>query len=245
MTALSSDQSFDFKQKPDALGLKVKGSTTIYKGAMVGIDRSSGYARGLTSADQFQGMAAEHSDNSSGSNGDTVVTVLRRGLFKFALSGAAITDIGLAVFASDDATITKTGAANAYVGRIVDYPESDAVIVDIDPQRRHVKSVTAALTSDAKSPILACRKPITVVNVLVWAETKPSAGALDVGTDDSDPDEIVDDYDLTGLTDGDVTAMTLAGSAVAEDTRIYASVSNHDGTAMVAGGLTLEYVEAD
>src|SRR5436190_19261650 len=89
--------------------LKVKGSTHIYKGGFVGIDRASGYARPLTVGDLFAGVAYEEGDNSSGSSGDISVRVYTQGDFQAALSGAAQTDVGKPIFASDDGTLTFAG----------------------------------------------------------------------------------------------------------------------------------------
>ena len=85
----------------------------VYKGGFVGLN-ASGYARPLTAGDRLLGLAYEEADNSSGSNGDDTVRVFTVGDFDHALTGAAVTDIGRPVFASDDATLTFTADGNTY-----------------------------------------------------------------------------------------------------------------------------------
>jgi hypothetical protein len=241
---LSADKNFGYYANTQSRQLAVKASTKIYRGALVGLDRATGYARALTSVDQFQGIAMQQADNSSGAAGAISVPLYTAGQFKFSLSGAAVTDIGKPVFASADDTLTLLGAAASYIGRIVDVPESGVVIVEIDPQRRFTQTVNvplSSLTTAATKNAVACfSTPIVVVKAQVWFETKPDAGALNVGTDDTDPDEIVDAFALTGLTNGDPSNLTLAGSSVAANTRIFALVGQASSTAGVGGGLALE-----
>jgi hypothetical protein len=246
MTARASDGQFTgVLGAGDERSLAVKAETKIYKTALVGLDRASGYARGLVAGDQFQGIAYEHVDNTSGANGAKNAVVYKKGEFPFALSGAAKTMIGRPIFASDDATVTLAGAGNSYIGRITDVPEANVVLVEIDPMHRLTQTISVPLSSSAaaatKNYVGSFRTPIVVVNVGVSFETLPDVGALNVGTDDADPDEIVDAFDLTTLTAGDVSNMTLAGSAVAANTRIFATVGKATSTAGVCGGLTMEY----
>jgi len=225
--------------------LAVKAAATIYRGSLVGVDRSSGYARPLASTDQFQGVAYEKCDNSAGANGDREVTLFTQGDFEFSLAGTTKTAVGRAVFASDENTLTLSGGSASYIGQIVDVPTTGTLIVRIDPQRRCTRNIVVPLessTSAAISNAVACfGTPIIVVKAQVWFETKPDAGALDVGTDASDPDEIVDNFDLSGLTNAVASNLTLAGTTVAADTRIWAKVGQASSTAGVAGGLSIEY----
>jgi hypothetical protein len=243
--ASSSDANINRYVDQQLRTLAVKASTTIYRGSLVGLDRASGYARALNAADQFQGLAYEQCDNSGGSNGDREVTIFTQGDFVFSLSGAAKTAIGKPVFASDDNTLTLSGGSASYIGQIVEVPTSGTVIVRIDPQRRFTRTLTvplSSLTSAATKNAVACfSTPIVVVKAQVWFETKPDAGALDVGTDDTDPDEIVDNFTLTGLTNGDPSNLTLAGTSVAANTRLWAKVGQASSTAGVGGGLSIEY----
>lgn len=193
---LSADANVNRYVDQQLRTLAVKASTTIYRGSLVGVDRANGYARALDAGDQFQGLAYEQCDNSSGSNGDREVTLFTQGDFEFALAGTTKTAIGRAVFASDDNTLTLSGGSACYVGLIVDVPATGSIIVRIDPQRRLTKTVTVPLASSttaaSKNAVTCFSTDIVVVKAQVWFETKPDAGALDIGTDASDPDEVVD-----------------------------------------------------
>jgi hypothetical protein len=222
-----------------------KGSTVIYRGSLVGLDRSNGFARPLQATDQFQGIAYERCDNSGGSDGAREVVLFTRGDFEFALTGAARTHIGRPVFATDDNTLTLAGGSASYLGQIIDVPAAGRIIVRIDPLRRLTHTVGASLESKigvaTSNPVAAFATPVVIVKVLVWFESKPDTGNLDVGTDNGDPDEIVDNYNLPALASHEATAMTLAGTLVAANTRIWARVSAATSSAGTGGGIAVEY----
>lgn len=128
--ALSADSPLK-KVLGEVAALPVAASTKIYEGAMVGL--SGGYARGLVSGDQFQGHAISQADNSSGSAGDINVNVMAgRYQLQVALSGVAVTDVGKAVFASDDGTLTLANAGS-FVGVVRRYVAADTAIVEFFP----------------------------------------------------------------------------------------------------------------
>lgn len=226
--------------------LSVKAATVIYRGGLVGVDRATGYARPILAGDQFQGLAYEHCDNSGGANGDREVTLFTQGDFEMGLAGVTKVSIGRPVFATSDNTLTLSGGAASYVGVIVDVPATGTVIVRIDAQRRLTKSVCVPLSSstsaDTKNAVACFGVPIVIVRASVWFETKPGSGNLDVGTDAADPDEIVDAFSLSTLTNGTASNLTLAGTAVAANTRIWAKVAQ-GSTAGVGGGFAMEYFE--
>ncbi len=243
--ALSSDVSIDRYVDQQLRTLAVKAGEIIYRGALVGLDRTSGYVRPLQAGDQFQGLAYEHCDNSSGSNGDREIILFTQGDFEFALSGVTKSSIGKPVFATDDNTLTLSGSNGSYVGKIVDVPVTGKIILRIDPQRRLTHTITVPLQSQTGSstsnPVGTFSSDIIVVAVRVWFETVPDAGSLDVGTDNTDPDEIVDNFDLSTLTAHQPSNLTLAGTSVSANTRIWAKVGAANSTAGVGGGLSLEY----
>jgi predicted RecA/RadA family phage recombinase len=112
---------------------EVASSETIYKGTQVCLD-ATGYAVSSTGADGevFVGVAYETIDNSSGSDGDKKIRVYRKGIFEFALPGAAITDIGTEVYSADDLTVQKTqDSAEPKVGMIAAFENSGKVFIDI------------------------------------------------------------------------------------------------------------------
>ncbi len=243
--ALSNDVNVNRYLDQQLRTLAVKASTIIYRGGLVGLDRSSGYVRPLVAGDQFQGLAYEQCDNSSGSNGDREVIIFTQGDFEFALSGADKTDIGRPVFASDDNTLVLSGANASYIGRIIDVPASGQIIVRIDPQNRFTHTITVPLASqtgsDTSNPVGAFGMRVVIVKAQVWFETKPDNGYLNVGTDSADPDDIVDNFNLTTLSDGVPSNLTLVGTTVNANTRIWAKVSAASSSAGVGGGLSIEY----
>jgi len=105
----------------------VAAAATVFKGSLVGL--AGGYARPLVAADPFAGIAYEQADNTHGADGDLSVRVYTQGDFQMTLAGAAVTDVGEAVYASDDATLTKTSEGNSLVGTIVGYVTTDTIIV--------------------------------------------------------------------------------------------------------------------
>jgi len=143
--ALTASRNVDHYVDQELRTLRVKGSTKVYRGAIVGLT-SAGYARGLVAgSDVFCGISYEEMDNSAGADGGKAVRVYTVGDFEVAVSGAAQTDVGRPVFASADDTLTLVAAGNSFVGIVQDWVSSGVVIVRIDPQRRLLKTVTHAV----------------------------------------------------------------------------------------------------
>ncbi len=71
----------------------------------------------LQAGDYFYGFAEQNADNVAGAAGDVKVRVRTQGAFELPIAGLAITDIGAAVYASDDDTFTLTATSNTYIGR--------------------------------------------------------------------------------------------------------------------------------
>jgi len=153
--ALTADRNVDRYVDQELRTYRVKGTTTVYKGALVGL--AAGYARGLVAGDKCVGLAYETIDNSVGDDGDKSVRVYTLGDFDHAVSGAAQTDVGRPVFASADGTLTFTAESNSYVGIVQDFLASGQVIVRIDPQRRLVKTITHAVENLAANADIAAR----------------------------------------------------------------------------------------
>ena len=127
MTTLASDV-----QRPFELGtineVPVIAGDFIYEGAAVG-DNASGYARPLQAGDYFYGFAEQQIDNVNGSAGDKKVRVRTQGAVELPIAGLAITNIGAAVYASDDDTFTLTATANTYIGRVARFVKSGVGVV--------------------------------------------------------------------------------------------------------------------
>ena len=129
--ALSENREVDRYVDQELRSLKVAASAHVYKGGFVGL--SSGYARALAAGDVCVGIAYEEADNASGSAGDVSVRVYTLGDFQHALSGAALTNIGDAVYASADDTLTFTSTDNSLVGICLDVPETNTIILRLNP----------------------------------------------------------------------------------------------------------------
>lgn len=154
--ALTANRTVDHFVDDDLRTLRVKGSTKVYKGAIVGVT-SAGYARGLVAGDTFAGLSYEEIDNSSGSDGSKAVRCYTEGDFEHALSGAAQTDVGRPVFASADDTLTFVAVGNSYVGVVQDLVSSGVIILRIDPFRRLVKTIVHAVENVGAGADIAAR----------------------------------------------------------------------------------------
>lgn len=127
--------------------LPVVASDIIYGGAAVGL--ASGLARPLTAGDPFAGFAIEKADNSAGGASAINVEVRAKGVTVLEVTGVtAVTDIGAAVYASDDDTFTLTASTNSYIGRVVHYVgDGTKVHVAFDATRGGRAAITALTDS--------------------------------------------------------------------------------------------------
>lgn len=111
--------------KPNIISFyKVAASTTIYKGALVGVN-SSGYVVSMahgTGSLKFLGIAEETVAN-TGANGAASVRVAKAGSGVYADAAAAVqADIGKEVYANSDneVQVVTTGLTNQYkVGTLI------------------------------------------------------------------------------------------------------------------------------
>lgn len=109
-------------------------STYVYKGTLVSARVADGYAyasRSGTATDLFLGVAME-TKAGDGTAGSARVQVEKTGSFLFNCSGFAQTDLGVAVYASDDNTVTKTSTNNQLVGYVAEVISATLVRVRID-----------------------------------------------------------------------------------------------------------------
>jgi hypothetical protein len=130
---LSANRDVEHYVDQELRSLKVAAGAHIFKGALVGL--ASGYARPLAAGDLFVGIAYEEIDNTGGVAGDRSVRVYTLGDFGHPLTGAAQSNIGDAVYASADDTLTLTSTANSYVGRAIDVPAAGEIILRLDSHR--------------------------------------------------------------------------------------------------------------
>ena len=130
--AVTSNQILK-RQEGDRASYPSAASTNHYESVFAFIN-SGGYADDdhASGANDFGGIVITQVDNSSGANGDLDVEVYRTGIFELTGSGFTQADIGTAVYATDNYTLTKTSTSNTQVGKIVGYISATKVKVAID-----------------------------------------------------------------------------------------------------------------
>ena len=122
--ALSKDKNRTVSPCPSyAKGtFAVVSAATIYQGSLVGESSSTGTARALVAQDNFIGINV-FNQVANPSGGSLSVDVQMEGVLKgVSVTGASgNADIGDAVYAADDDTLTKTSTNNTKIGHIVGY----------------------------------------------------------------------------------------------------------------------------
>ena len=133
--ALSANREVKFYVSQELIDIPVDDNVNIYKGAFVGVNASTGYARPLTAGDDFLGVAYSQADNTvDGHSAAGIKVRIHQPLdIVHAISGVAATDIGSVVYASDDETLTLTSTDNSRVGRIVAIESTGVVRVRCQP----------------------------------------------------------------------------------------------------------------
>ncbi len=130
MTTLAADKNRIF-ELPDYNDTPVIQSDIIYESAAVG-DNGTNAARPLVAGDRFIGFAETTVDNSLGATGDKNVRVRTRGRVQLPITSIDNTDVGKAVFASDDDTFTLTQSTNSHIGKVVRFVATGTVMVAFD-----------------------------------------------------------------------------------------------------------------
>jgi hypothetical protein len=163
----------------------------IYEGAAVGLD-SAGNARPLVAGDQFVGFAEAKVDNSAGLAGAKTVRVWYRGATQLAVVGAsALTDVGSAVYASDDNTFTLTEASNSRIGRVHRWVTSTTCVVIFASQAQggagggNIADVPAATATTLTGTLTGTANSAVVDVAAAAANTAggatPTAAQVDTG----------------------------------------------------------------
>ena len=217
MTTLAANTPRTF-EIGDRNEFPVIASDIIYEGAAVGIVAASGHARPLTSVDKFVGFAESKADNSDGSAGDINVRVKKKGVVKLAISGAVITDIDKAVYATDDNAFQFSPVGGVFIGFTRRFVASGYMMVEYnagvlkDPNEGFVaEAVSADKTLDAEDSgkllwIDTDAKAITLPAVNGMSKIRVMNGgaygtiAVTVSPNASD---MIEGADITGADDGD------------------------------------------
>jgi len=134
MTKLTTDTNRVY-ELGDINEFPVLGGELIYQGAAVGLEVASGYVRDLQVGDKFLGFAEDNIDATNASDGEKNIRLKRRGNVTLELSGAALTDVGKSIYATDDNTFTLSNTSSVYIGQIIRHQLGDEVIVDFDAAR--------------------------------------------------------------------------------------------------------------
>jgi len=228
----------------------VAASAHVWKGALLGIDRTTGHVRNLVAGDSFAGVSYEEVDNSGGTGGARTVRVYTQGDFVLPVTGVAAALAGATVYAQDnEATTVNPLAGGSYCGALVSMVSSGKGIVRIDPlggsrvEQLISIPLASSLSGATVNPVMITQRAVRLLTAQVSFNTVPGAGALDVGTDNSDPDEVIDAFNLTTLSANTPTVLTLESRDVAKNQRIWAKVGQATTTAGVGGVLTLRFIE--
>jgi hypothetical protein len=145
----------------------VRANTIIYSGALVALITSgTGAGNAVPASDAANrvilGVAQARADNSQGADGATRVVVAFNRAFKFNLSGGATSaDIGKAVYAVDDNTVSLSPGTNGVkVGKLIAI-EPDGVWVYIHtpapPNRAATNTVDATYDANEAAVIGSLR----------------------------------------------------------------------------------------
>lgn len=124
MTALTANRNVDRLVDQELREYPVGAAEHIYRNGLVGVD-PAGHAKAFVPGDIFVGVAYEEIDNSAGVAANKYARVYTEGDFAMALANAAHTDTGHPVFATDDATLGRSGHPDAFVGTVV-HKDKDA-----------------------------------------------------------------------------------------------------------------------
>jgi len=130
--ALTANREVDHFVDQEIRRYPVAAGAHVYKGGLVGLN-ATGYARPLVAGDTCVGLAYEEADNSAGVDGERHVRVYTIGDFLVDLTGATRADVGKAVYATDDETLTFDLTSASFVGVCVDVPSSGQIILRLDP----------------------------------------------------------------------------------------------------------------
>ncbi len=248
--ALTANRELNRYVDQELRAFPVLQSAHIYKGALVGFERQTGYVRALIAGDVFAGIAYEEADNSSGTSGSTTVRLYTQGDFVLPAANVSQALAGMAVHAtSDESTDVVPSQGGSLCGIMLATAGATSAVVRINPmvgpQMEHALQVPLeSLTSSATTnPLMITQRAIRIVGIDVCFNTVPDQGNLDVGMDASDPDEVVNAFDLSSLSANTPASLTLVNSIVGDGLRVWAKVGQASSTAGVGGVLSVRYIE--
>ena len=158
----------------------VLASATIYEGSAVGL--SSGYARALTAGDPFIGFARRKAVESTAVNGAVNVDVICKGLMQVTLTGVAVTDVGKAVYMSDDGTFTLTVGSNSFVGNVYRYVTTNTCVISFIASGVSFGAVAAGGVLASAQILVGNGSNVSAARAVSGDVTINNSGAVAIGT---------------------------------------------------------------
>lgn len=133
--ALTADREVEFFATQELIDVPVDDNVVIYKGALVGLNSSTGYARPLVAGDLFIGVAYRKADNSvTGHTAGGIRVRLHQDVdIVHTLTGIANSNVGATIYASADDTLSLTSTSNSRLGVIVGKPAGNTARVRTQP----------------------------------------------------------------------------------------------------------------
>lgn len=131
--AVTANQMIVRRGNKRKMAYPIASGIRIYEGTMCFLT-TAGYLTNViaTGANRFVGIADKEYDNSGGGNGALWAEVYEDGSFLLTGSGFAQTQVGEAIYASDNFTITTTSADMSYVGTCKRFESATQLEVDIN-----------------------------------------------------------------------------------------------------------------
>ncbi len=124
MADLSAPRLLEFQGEQEELTVKLTASVTYYKGGLVVLKPTTGYAAKPTDAANEEAVGVLTGVYQDGIRDDAyapgavnVNGVVKRGRVWLPVSGAAQTDVGVMHYAADDQTMTKTAGSKTVAYR--------------------------------------------------------------------------------------------------------------------------------
>lgn len=219
----------------------VKASSTIYKGAAVGL--SSGYARGLVAGDAFVGFADALADNSAtATDGYINVDVKSSGIIKLTITSVAITDVGSPVYASADGTFTLTKGSNSFIGNVYRYVTTNTAMVAFLAQGLPAGELAAGAALASAYILVGNGSGVAAARAVSGDVTITNSGVVAIGTD-----KILSAMISAGevnathisIASGKVHVGNASGIATARDLSGHVTINN-SGAVTIANGVVTE-----
>ncbi len=186
--ALTSNRNVEFFASQELIDLPIDDNVNIYKGAFVGHNRTTSYARALVAGDEFLGVAYRQADNTVTGHTAGGVNVRLHQMVDIvhALTGVTTADLGKDVYASADDTLTLTPTGNSRVGRIVAVESTNLARVRCQPV--HAVSgvlengpVISLADADATLSLNHMNRTLLIANSVGRTLTLPAAATVRAG----------------------------------------------------------------